>query len=212
MDEVAPWARERVPFQRGEAHRLHLQRAFQVLFDRFAAAGPAIGVDLHPFARRATEQVVQRQAGVLGDDVPHRDFDRAPGRQQVQRRAAHREIVEQHLRCMANAERAAADDVFAHVLQQVFDDRFLAGRHIGLAPAMQAAFRLHAAEQQVLGRAGIEQEGLDAGDLHGGVSLAAVASRRLYASDRGSGNTGRHAPWNSRTSPMRCRAPPRSSR
>ena len=31
MDEAAPRAGERIPFQRGEAHLLHLQRAFQVL-------------------------------------------------------------------------------------------------------------------------------------------------------------------------------------
>ena len=132
---------ERVPFQRGEAHRLHLQRALQVLLDRFAAAGPAIGIDLDPFARRATEQVVQRQVGVLGDDVPQRDLDRAPGRHQVQRRAAHREVVEHHLRGVADAERAAADHVFPHDLQQVLDHRFLAGRDIGFAPAVQAALR-----------------------------------------------------------------------
>jgi hypothetical protein len=41
----------------------------------------------------------------------------------------------------------AADHVFGEGLQQVLDDRFLAGGDVGLAPAVDAAFGFDAAEQ-----------------------------------------------------------------
>ena len=157
------------------------------------AGRPAIGVNFHPFARRPAEQIVQRLAGGFGDDVPHGDFDRAPGRQQIQRRAPHREIVEDHLRAVADRVRAPADHVFRHDLQQMLDHLFLAGRDIGLAPAMHAGLGFHAAEQQILRQAGVEQERLDARDFHGFVLPACRA--RLYARRRSreaSANGGRH--------------------
>ena len=55
--------------------QLRLPAALDPLFDR-RAAGPAIGIDAHPLARGAAQQVVDRQPGDLADDVPRRDLDR----------------------------------------------------------------------------------------------------------------------------------------
>ncbi|HEY1412695.1 MAG TPA: hypothetical protein VGF36_11165 [Rhodopila sp.] len=177
MNEAAPGAGERVPFQRGVAGFLHRQGAFDVAFDTIGAAGPAVGIDLDAFAGGAAEDVVERLVGVLGDDVPKGDFDGAPGRHEVERGAAHGEILEHHLGGVADTEGVTADHVFGEVAQQVFGDRFLAGGDVGLTPAVDAAFGFDAAEQQVFGRAGVEQEGFDAGDFHGSVSLATSLAR-----------------------------------
>src|SRR4051794_17417704 len=67
---------------------------------------------------------------------------------------------------MADAECVAPNHVFCQFAQQVLDDGLLARGDIGLSPAVQAARGFDTAEQQVLRRAGIEQEGLDASDLH----------------------------------------------
>ena len=165
MDEAAPRPGEWVPFQRGEAHLLHLQRTLDVGLDRLRAVRPPIGIDAHPLARGAAQDVVQRQLRALRHDVPHGDLQRAPRRHEIERGAADREVLEHDLRGMADVQRAAADDVLRHRLQALLDHRFLAGRYIGLAPAVQAVLGLDTAEQQVFRRARIEQERFDTGDL-----------------------------------------------
>ena len=209
MDKIAPGSWERVPFQRGEAHLLHLQRALQVLFDGLAAARPAIGIDLHPLARCATQQVVQRQLRVLGHDVPQCDLDRAPCRQQVERRAPHRIVVEHHLRGVADVERAAPDHVFRHDLQQVLDHRLLSRRDIGFAPAVDAFLGLHTAEQQVLRQSGIEQERLYSGNLQ---LWHRFPPRRMVAVDITGGKAREEAACSSTRSPMKSPVRPPSSR
>ena len=209
MNEVAPRSRERVPFQRGEAHLLHLQRAFQILFDRLAAARPAVRIHLYPFARCATQQVVQRKPGVLGHDVPQRDLDRAPRRQEVQRGTPHRVVVEYHLRGVADIECAATDHVFRHDLQQVLDHRLFAGSDIGFAPAVDAFLGFHTAEQQVLRQTGIEQECLDPGNLQ---LWHRFPPWSMVAEDTTGGKAREEAACNSTRSPTKPSARPPSSR
>ncbi len=178
---------ERVPFQRGVAGFLDRQGAFDVLLDAVGAAGPAVGIDLHPFPRGAAKDVVKRLIGLLRDDVPHGDLDGTPGRHQVERGAAHREVLEHHLGGVADAEGVAADHVFGEVAQQVLDDRFLAGGDVGFTPAVQTAFGFDAAEQQVLRGSWVEQECLDAGDFHWRVSSGLVSLGSVAGMSRAAG-------------------------
>ena len=83
IDKAAPRARERIELGGRETHFLDLQPAFDPLLDR-RPARPAIGIDAHALTRRAADQIVDRQSGALADDVPGRDFDRAPRRHQLQ--------------------------------------------------------------------------------------------------------------------------------
>ena len=71
-------------------------------------------------------------------------------------------VLEHRLGGVADAEGVAADHVYCEIAQQVLDDRFLAGRDIGLAPTVDAAFTFDAVGQEILGRSRIDQEGLDA--------------------------------------------------
>src|SRR5437870_8135433 len=167
VDIAAPGAGERVEFGGGEAHRLDFAGALDALLDR-RAPGPAIGIDPDPLARSAAQEVVDRQPGALADDVPGGDLDRAPCRQQFHRAAADREILEHDLAGMADVEDRAADHMRRHRLDAFGDDGLLAGRDIGLAPAMGAVLGLDPAEQQVLRAVGAEDEVFDACDLHGG--------------------------------------------
>src|SRR5271170_3794383 len=66
IDKAAPWAGERIEFGGGEAHCLDLQSALDTLLDR-RPARPAIGIDPHPLARGATDQVVDRKPGALAE-------------------------------------------------------------------------------------------------------------------------------------------------
>src|SRR5207245_8394531 len=77
VDKAAPWAGEGIEFGGGEAHRLDLEPALDPLIDR-RPARPAIGVDAHPLARGAADQVVDRQSGALAKNVPGRDLARTP--------------------------------------------------------------------------------------------------------------------------------------
>ncbi len=167
MDEAAPGAGERVPFQRAVAGFLHGQRPLHIGFDQLGPARPAVRIHLHRRARRPAEQVVERHPRLLGDDIPQRDLDRAPGRAKFEGCPPHREILEDHLRGVADGERAAADHHAGHGGQDIGNRLLLARGHVGLTPAVQAALGLHAAEQQVLRRARVEQERFDARDLHG---------------------------------------------
>ncbi len=178
VDEAAPGAGERVPFQRGEARFLHRQGALDIGLDRVRPARPAVGIGFHPRPRRAAEQIVQRHPRLLGDDVPQRDLDRAPGRAELERGAPHGEILEDHLRGVADGKRAAPDHHAGHGGEDVGHRLFLARGHVGFAPAMQAAFGLDPAEQQVLGGAGVEQECLDPRDLHGRLPRAETGPGR----------------------------------
>src|SRR5271163_2165284 len=104
---------------------------------------------------------------MLAEDVPRRDLDGTPGRGQFGRAALDRKILEHDLAGMADVEDLAADDVRRHRPKDLGDDRLLAVRDIGLAPAVKAVFGLDPAEQQILAAARAEDEGFDARDLHG---------------------------------------------
>ncbi|HEY8873939.1 MAG TPA: hypothetical protein VIM52_12980 [Stellaceae bacterium] len=167
VDMAAPRAGEWVELGGGEAHRLDLPAALHPLLDR-RSPGPAVGVDPHPLARGAAEEVVDRQPGALADDVPRGDLDRAPRRQQLHRAAPDREILEHDLAGMADVEDAAADYMRRHRPDALGDDGLLAGRHIPLAPAIGPVLGLNPAEQQILRALGAEDEALDARDFHRG--------------------------------------------
>jgi hypothetical protein len=110
---------------------------------------------------------MDRLAGELADDVPRRDLDRAPRRQQFHRAALDREVVEHDLAGMADVEHRPANDMRRHFGDQHRDDLLAAMRDIGLAPAMRAVLGLDPAKQEVLRAAGAQDEGFDARDFHG---------------------------------------------
>src|SRR5436190_3651104 len=171
VDIAAPRSRKRIEFGGGETHRLDLAAALDALFDR-RAPGPTIGVDAHPLARRAAEEVVDRQPGALADDIPRGNLDRAPRREQFHRAAADRKILEHDLAGMTDIKNAAADDIGGHRLDAFGDDSLLAGGDVTLAPAVEAVIGFDPAEQQVLRAVGTEDEAFDARDLHGRAFLS----------------------------------------
>ena len=166
LDRIAARTGERVPFCCGESLFLQGQRAFQIFLQWRGTLRPAIGINPHPLTRRAAQQIIDRQAGVFAQNVPQRDFDRAPGRQQFQRAAAGSEIVVDDLRGVTDVESAAADHVRRHGAQAAIDHLVASSGHVGLTPAVQAAFRFHAAEQQVLAGAWRKDKSFDACDFH----------------------------------------------
>src|SRR5438045_3990931 len=177
VDIAAPRSRERIEFGGGKAHRLDLAAALDALLDG-RAPGPAIGVDAHPLARGAAEEVVDRQPGALSDDVPGGDLDRAPRRKQFHRAAADRKILEHDLAGMTDVEDAAADDVGGHRLDAFGDDGLLPGGDVTLAPAVEAVIGFDPAEQEVLRALGAEDKAFDARDLHGDPLMMRAPSLR----------------------------------
>ena len=194
MDEASARPGERIPFDGSEALLPQLQRALDVGLDRCGTVVPAIGIDTHALARCAAQQIIDRHSGVLANDVPKRDLDGAPGRQQFHRAASRRKIVENNLAGVADAEGAAADHVRRHGAQAFVHHLVTAARDIGFAPAVQPIIRFHAAEQQVLAGAGMQDERFDALDLHARVPYAASLVGWLRPTANGGSGTGSMRP------------------
>src|SRR5260370_20433314 len=136
------------------------------LVRRFRALRPAISVDTDSVAAWSAEQVVDRLAARLADDVPQPVLQRAQRRPEVHCRTPQC-IVQVHDRAeMLDGERAAADEMATHLLQ-VGHDRPVAVRlGIGLTPTDEPLVRLDLDEEPGLAGPRIDQKRRALGDLH----------------------------------------------
>ena len=131
---IAPGAAERIELQARIAAAPDLGGRRGDLRDVGAGAVPGIGVGRHLVAHPAAEQLVDRLAQRLADDVPERHLDRAD--RAVEDRPAARELVAEHVAPQPlDLERRAAD----HMALGELRDRRLDGRGLPFAGALADA-------------------------------------------------------------------------
>ncbi len=172
-------ARERIELAAGVALGDQLLRPRRIgrraLLD---ALRPAVGVDAQPFLHLAAEQLVDRHAELLADDVVERDVDGADGGEHD---AAHAVVVEEPVHPvpqLLDVPGALADDDRAQVADRG-GDRLDAGEVGAFAPADQAVGGLDPAEEPrpVAADAG-QEHGLALGDRQPLEPLGAGAGLR----------------------------------
>ena len=173
-------ARERVELAAGVALRDQLLRPRRIgrraLLDAFR---PAVGVDAQALLHLAAEELVDRHAELLADEIVERDVDGADG---GEHHPAHAVVVEEPvhpLPQLLDVPGALADDDRAQVADGG-GDRLDAGEVGAFTPADQAVGGLDAAEQPRPIAADTGQEhGLAFGDGQ------ALGSRRAHSGVRG---------------------------
>jgi len=117
-NEGAPGARQRIELERGEPLLDHRCGSAGVIVRRRHLIAPAVGVDPDAVAAGAAEQIVDRLATRLADDVPERLLDAGERRIELERAAPDREVLIGHLGDVLDLERIAPDNVAADLLDQ----------------------------------------------------------------------------------------------
>jgi len=113
---VAPRPRQRVEFQRREAHLDGFGRRFRIVLGLGFLVAPAVGVDPDALLAGAAQQIVDGLARGLADDVPQRRLDAGDGAVEFERAAPLGEIVVEHGGEVLDPERIAAHQIAAHLL------------------------------------------------------------------------------------------------
>jgi site-specific DNA recombinase len=176
---------DRVP---GTGERVELDRGDPAVDQPLAALGQRalairVGVDADPVAAGAAEQVVDRLLGDLSNDVPHRQLEPRERAVEVESTALDRHVAPHRLCELLDVERIAADDVGPEVLDHPLERLLASGQRVCLAPAMESGVRFELDEEGNLAPRGLDQPGLDGGDLHGGSSFelpfSTIARRRV---------------------------------
>ena len=154
---------ERIELERLEALGEHRARRLEKGLRRALRAVPAVGVAEHAVAHAAAEQLVDRRAERLAEDVPAGDLDRRDHRA-VDVAAIERDAVEEALGERTDAARVLADDEMLEFAHAGFGGADEAVER-PLADAVQALVGHDLDEQPVL-PAGADGVGLDPGDAH----------------------------------------------
>ena len=162
---------------RHAVHRAHIRHAalnangliagfdvFRVTVERFGnVAAGGVAVHHHAFARGAAEQLVQRHARYLAENVPQRHIHCGDRRHRDRTAAPVRAFVEV-LPGVFDATRIAADQQRAHVVFQIRSDREFAAVQRCIADAVYAFVRDDFQCDEIAARAGDDHIG--ANDLH----------------------------------------------
>ena len=158
---------------------------------RQAAAVPAIGIGVNRLANAAADQAPDRLVAGLADQVPHRDLD--PADRGHHGRAALVLVADHAADDRLDVEGIATDDARGDPFVEEHLDGALLPLERGLADAGQAGVGGQA-DEQVVADAGIGEEGLEAGDLHGAASFSwpsfCRASSMIMTASRSLGDCG----------------------
>ena len=161
---------ERVELERLETLGQHRLGGFEKGLRRTLGAIPAIGVAEHAVAHLAAEQLMDRHAEALAQDVPAGDLDRRDHRA-VDMAAVERDAVQHALGQRVDAARVLADGEMLELVHAGFGGLDEAVQR-AFADAMDALVGVDLDEEPVL-PAGADGKGLDLGDLHAAVLVQA---------------------------------------
>ena len=117
-------------------------------------------------AAGTAEQVIDRGAELLADDIPERDLDSAEGAIGLHGAAFDENVVVHHVGKVLDVEWIATDEELAHPIDVGRYGRLAVGLGVGLAPAGDPLVGIDPDEDEILWHTGRDQEVSDAGDLH----------------------------------------------
>ena len=157
-DIGSPGVGERVPLEGVESHLGCFDRAGGDRVRGLRLAGPAVGIDSYLVTAGAAEQVIDRRAELLADDIPECELDAAEGAIGVHRAAFDKKVVVHHVGEVLDVKWTAANEVLAHPIDVVRYGRFPVGLGVGLAPAGDAFVGIDSDEDEILCLAGGDQE------------------------------------------------------
>jgi hypothetical protein len=162
--------RETLAHVLGRADRRQLRVLVHV--DRVAGPGIDIGVRAQPLVHAPAEQLVDRLAGLLADDVPARHLERAQHAHQRQVRVLRETRGVDAPPHALDVMRILAGEVAREdVLDELRDEVRLEGHAVRLADARDVAVRRQLHEHEVAAavvrRRVADDEGADVGELHG---------------------------------------------